>query len=128
MKIHRRPADFSNPAHRPIDVARRGIRDQDTSAKVSLEPDHASLGDPEAGGAGIATKGVGSTLNSSGERTFNLYDHLIVFDTDETTEQIGAAEVIDVRGVVANDQTFFQTVSDHLPIVTRFNTSGPDDD
>jgi hypothetical protein len=33
-----------------------------------------------------------------------------------------------VRGAVANDQTFFQTVSDHLPIVARFNTSGPDDD
>ena len=57
-KIHRRPADFSNPAHRPIDVTRRGIRDQDTTARVTLEPDHASLGDPEAGWAGLATKGA----------------------------------------------------------------------
>ncbi len=76
----------------------------------------------------IPTVGTGSTLNGSGERTSNLYDHLIVFDPNETTEQIGAAEVIDVRDAVVDDKTFFKTVSDHLPIVARFDTSGPDDD
>lgn len=46
----------------------------------------------------------------------------------DTTEQIGAAKVIDVRDAVVDDKTFFKTVSDRLPIVARFNTSGPDDD
>ena len=30
--------DFSNPAHRPIDLVRRGIHDRDASANVTLNP------------------------------------------------------------------------------------------
>jgi len=82
----------------------------------------------EAMGREVPTVGTGSTLNGSGQRTQNLYDHLLVFDGDETSELIGTAEVIDVRGEATNDEMFFDTVSDHLPIVARFNVSGPDDD
>ena len=82
----------------------------------------------DAIGREIPTVGTGSTLNGSGERTQNLYDHLLVNDSDATSEQIGSAEVIDVRSEAANNKLFFDTVSDHLPIVARFNTAGPDDD
>ena len=76
----------------------------------------------------IPTVGSGSTLNGSGDRTQNLYDHLIISDPDETGELIGTAEVIDVRDQSADNKTFFKTVSDHLPVVARFNTSVADDD
>ena len=82
----------------------------------------------DAIGREIATVGTGSTLNGSGERTQNLYDHLLVNDGDATSEQIGSAEVIDVRSEAATNKVFFDTVSDHLPIVARFNTAGSDDD
>ncbi|HUF10889.1 MAG TPA: hypothetical protein VMO47_16335, partial [Rhodothermales bacterium] len=82
----------------------------------------------EAIGREIPTVGTGSTLNGSGERTQNLYDHLIVNDSDATAEQIGSAEVIDVRAEAASNEVFFDTVSDHLPIVARFNLAGVDDD
>lgn len=82
----------------------------------------------EAIGREIPTVGTGSTLNGSGDRTQNLYDHLLVNDGDATSEQIGSAEVIDVRSEAATNKVFFDTVSDHLPIVVQFNTAGPDDD
>ncbi|MCK4819749.1 hypothetical protein KA005_28540, partial [bacterium] len=58
----------------------------------------------------------------------NLFDHLLVHDEEASSELIGNAEILDVRGEAANDQTFFQTVSDHLPIRIRVRASGPDDD
>ena len=76
----------------------------------------------------IPTVGSGSTLNGSGERTQNLYDHLIISDHDKTGELIGTAEVIDVRNQATDNKTFFKTVSDHLPVAARFNTSILDDD
>lgn len=42
----------------------------------------------------ISTLGTGSTLNGSGERAENLYDHLVLFDSAATGEIIGTAEVI----------------------------------
>ncbi|TVO69705.1 hypothetical protein [Sedimenticola selenatireducens] len=75
----------------------------------------------------VPTLGSGSTLNGQGERTGNLYDHLVVFDAAETKELIGSAEVIDVRNVATNPRKFFQTVSDHLPIMAKFRV-GTDDD
>jgi len=75
----------------------------------------------------VPTSGTGSTLNGSGERTGNLYDHLVVGDPAATTELVGSVEVLDVRGVAADNRTFFRTVSDHLPIMARFRV-GPDDD
>lgn len=77
---------------------------------------------------GDKTNGTGSTLNYSGERTGNLYDHLLVNDEGATSEMIGNAEVLDVRGEASSNQIFFQTVSDHLPIMVRMRASGPDDD
>ena len=67
-------------------------------------------------------------LNGAGEQTFNLYYHWIVFDPDETTGKIGAAKAIDMRGAIANDQAFLQTLSVRLPTVARFKTSDPDDE
>jgi endonuclease/exonuclease/phosphatase family metal-dependent hydrolase len=78
--------------------------------------------------AGDRTSGSGSTLNSSGGRTANLYDHLLVYDTDATAEMIGNAEVLDVRSKASSNASFYKTISDHLPIVVRMRSSGPDDD
>lgn len=82
----------------------------------------------EATGRGIPISGTGSTLNNQGQRTENLYDHLVVFDLAATAEIVGVPEIIDVRSVASDLRTFFQTISDHLPIVARFRTEGPDDD
>lgn len=75
----------------------------------------------------ISTEGTGSTLNSTGAVTSNVYDHLLVFDVTATHEQLEPARVLDVRHVAATNRAFFQTVSDHLPIVARFRII-PDDD
>lgn len=75
----------------------------------------------------INTVGTGSTLNSTGAITFNVYDHLVVFDAAATHEQIEPEKVLDVRNVAATNRAFFQTVSDHLPIVARFRIMADDD-
>lgn len=75
-----------------------------------------------------AMSGPGSTLNSSGERTQNIYDYILVHDAIATSEMTGVPMIIDVRGVVADRQTFVRTVSDHLPVVAVFKTDGDDDD
>jgi hypothetical protein len=74
------------------------------------------------------TTGTGSTLNSSGVRTANLYDHLLVSDGRATSELVMSAQVIDVRGKAATNKMFYKTVSDHLPIVGRFSRNRSDDD
>lgn len=72
--------------------------------------------------------GTGSTLNTTGGRTQNLYDHLLVHDDNENRELLGNGEVLDVVSKAATPRDFFKTVSDHLPIRALFNISGPDDD
>jgi hypothetical protein len=74
-----------------------------------------------------ATVGTGSTLNSEGTLTTNLYDHLVVFEASATGELVQPAGVLDLRGMASSNRVFFQTVSDHLPIVGRFRV-GVDDD
>jgi endonuclease/exonuclease/phosphatase family metal-dependent hydrolase len=74
------------------------------------------------------TAGEGSTLNTSGAITGNLYDHVLVGDVEATSEMMGDAKVLDVRGVAESPEVFYKTVSDHLPIVVEMDVSGPDDD
>ena len=74
------------------------------------------------------TTGTGSTLNSSGARTANLYDHLLVFDSHATSELIVPAQVLDVRKKASTNKAFYKTASDHLPIVGRFFRNRSDDD
>ena len=74
------------------------------------------------------TEGTGSTLNSQGGRTANLYDHLLVHDEAATAELEGNAVVLDELSQAASPKVFYQTVSDHLPIVVRMRSTGPDDD
>jgi len=74
------------------------------------------------------TTGTGSTLNSSGARTANLYDHLLVLDGHATSELVMPAQVLDVRKKASTNKTFYKTVSDHLPIVGRFFRNRSDDD
>jgi hypothetical protein len=78
--------------------------------------------------AGDRTTSTGWTLNSSGNRTLNLYDHLLIYDTNATSEMIGNAEVLDVRSKASSNAKFYQSVSDHLPIVVKMRSSGQDDD
>ena len=75
-----------------------------------------------------AGSGRGSTLNRRGERTDNLYDHLVVHDPGVSGELRGPAQVMDVRSVAASPEAFFQQVSDHLPIVVELDPSVADDD
>jgi hypothetical protein len=80
-----------------------------------------------AHGPQVRTLGTGTTLNSLGERTANLYDHLLLFDRAATTEMVGSPEVLDVREVAPSPRAFFRTVSDHLPIRAMFRTEADDD-
>jgi hypothetical protein len=74
------------------------------------------------------TSGTGSTLNITGSRTGNLYDHLLVDDPGASRELIGNARVLDVRGKAANPKAFYSTVSDHLPIRAYWLVAAADDD
>ena len=71
--------------------------------------------------------GTGSTLNSQGNRTTNLYDHLIVRSDIQTSERAGSLAVLDVRDAAASNRLFYSTISDHLPIVGVFNITIDDD-
>lgn len=44
----------------------------------------------------VETLGSGSTLNTLGERTANLYDHLLLFNRNATQEMVGSPEIMDV--------------------------------
>jgi len=74
------------------------------------------------------TTGTGSTLNLEGHVTVNLYDHLLLCDEVASAEFLGSARVLDVRQVAVTERVFYQTVSDHLPIVIEVRAGGPDDD
>lgn len=74
------------------------------------------------------TEGTGSTLNSEGERTANLYDHLLVHDDAASKELEGNAQVLDVIDQTVSPRIFYRTVSDYLPIAARWDRSGGDDD
>ncbi|MFH2044791.1 MAG: SH3 domain-containing protein [Pseudomonadota bacterium] len=76
----------------------------------------------------INTQGSGSTLNSDGQRTSNLYDHLVIYDKAASSEIICNPEVLDVMGSVSDGKVFYNTISDHLPIIAILSASGPDDD
>ncbi len=73
-------------------------------------------------------EGGGSTLNESGARTKNIYDYLLLHDSNSTSEMNEQPRILDVRVIAADDRTFYQTISDHLPVVASFRTDGPDDD
>ena len=75
----------------------------------------------------IDTSGSGSTMNSTGNVTTNVYDHIIASDPAATSEMLGPASIVDVRGVSASNRVFFQTVSDHLPIVVKLKVGADDD-
>lgn len=104
--------------------ARPGEIDLFVAGDFNLTPDVLK----EHSQAADKTTGTGSTLNSSGARTTNLYDHLLVFDTQATSELIMPAQVLDVRKKAATNKAFYKAASDHLPIVGRFFRNGPDDD
>lgn len=71
--------------------------------------------------------GTGSTLNTQGNRTANLYDHLIVRSDVQTSERSGRLVVLDIRGAATSNRIFYSTISDHLPIVGVFNITNDDD-
>jgi hypothetical protein len=79
-------------------------------------------------GAADRTEGSGSALNSNGDRTINLCDHILVHDEVATSEMVGNAVVLNRIGLAATPKIFYQTVSGHLPVMVRMRSSGPDDD
>ncbi|MFO7599440.1 MAG: SH3 domain-containing protein [Candidatus Desulfacyla sp.] len=78
--------------------------------------------------SGDRTQGSGSTLNTQGELTDNLYDHVLVHDEAASDELVGNAHVLDARDSVDTPKEFYDRVSDHLPIVISVQAGGPDDD
>ncbi len=74
------------------------------------------------------TVGSGSTLNSKGVRTKNMYDHLLILNAQATGELVLPAQVLDVRSKASSNKSFYKTMSDHLPIMGRFVRDTVDDD
>jgi uncharacterized protein YgiM (DUF1202 family) len=109
---------------------------QSMASAVSGEKDLYIIGDfnltpdilADTVSAADRTNGTGSTLNSRGMRTSNLYGHLLVYDEDASQELQGNAEVIDVVSMSSSPKAFYKTVSDHLPIVVTMECGGADDD
>jgi hypothetical protein len=104
--------------------ARPGEADLFVAGDFNLTPEVLKEHSPAAD----KTTGTGSTLNSSGVRTANLYDHLLVRDSHATSELVVPAQVLDVRKKASTNKMFYKTVSDHLPIVGRFIRNRSDDD
>ena len=104
--------------------ARPGERDLIIAGDFNLIP----LQMEKALGRRPRLSGAGSTLNSHGERTKNVYDYLLVHDLDATSEMTGRPRIIDVRHFAADNLSFRQSVSDHLPVVAVLMTDGEDDD
>lgn len=104
-------------------AAQPGERDLIIAGDFNLVPADLAATIPQP----VRTIGTGSTLNGTGALTSNLYDHLVAFDLAATTEMIAPDEIIDVRGEAASQKTFFDTVSDHLPLVARFRIDADDD-
>lgn len=117
-------ADNIDVVFAAIQAARTGERDIIIVGAFNLAP--AQLQDVVE--ARVRTQGAGSTLSRDGELTTNLYDHMLVFDEEATSEVIDSPQVIDVRGYATRIQEFYETCSDHLPILLRLRASGPDDD
>jgi endonuclease/exonuclease/phosphatase family metal-dependent hydrolase len=69
---------------------------------------------------------TGSTLTDAGHISGNLIDHVIVGSRTSTSEA-GPALVLDVRSAAATFPAFRETVSNHLPVMTRFTVSVDDD-
>jgi len=105
-------------------AARPGERDVWMLGDYNLVPAElaralAVTDDTEAGG--------GSTLRSTGARTPNLYDHLVVSDVAASPELRGKAHVLDVLDVASTPADFYRNVSDHLPIVVEVAATSDDD-
>lgn len=105
-------------------AARPGEEDLLLIGDINLTPLHLSA----ATSLLDFTVGEGSTLNSAGQVTSNLYDHLLLRSLTFTPELRAPAEVLDVRDVVQDGATFYRSVSDHLPLRVIVTFDGPDDD
>ena len=105
-------------------AAQPGERDLLLAGDFNLVPDHlqAVISVP------VTTEGSGSTVNSRGAVTTNVYDHILIHDTDATQERIDTPHVLNVIGVATSPKGFYRTMSDHLPVALTLDASGPDDD
>lgn len=100
-----------------------GERDLLVAGDFNLRPTDLAMVVTEAD----ATVGSGSTLNSAGDITTNLYDHVLLLEPSATTELIQPATILDLRPLAQTRQAFFRTVSDHLPLIARFRVVADDD-
>jgi hypothetical protein len=73
------------------------------------------------------TRGEGSTLDTQGRVSGNLYDHLLAHDQAAERALCDDAEVLDVRGEAFDLSAFRDQVSDHLPLVAHLHVSADDD-
>lgn len=65
---------------------------------------------------GDLVAGTGSTLSTTGAVSSNQYDHVLVMPDEPLASKLAPAVTLDVRDTATSARTFFQTVSDHLPI------------
>lgn len=72
-------------------------------------------------------RGKGSTLDENARITDHLYDQLVVWDGRASGELGASAEVLDVRALGGDVESFVREVSDHLPIRVRVATERDDD-
>jgi hypothetical protein len=105
-------------------VTRPGERDLLVAGDFNLATDDVRGANKIA----VVTRGDGSTLNIRGERTDDLYDHILIADPSATREMLTLAEALDVRPRAGSNAEFLRLVSDHLPVVIRLRALGPDDD
>lgn len=73
------------------------------------------------------TRGQGSTLNTRGDISDHLYDHLLAWGDTANRALLDDAAVIDVRAEASTPATYRAQISDHLPIVARLHLTTDDD-
>lgn len=107
-----------------MEKARPGEKDIFIAGDFNLVP--AKL--KQAVSQAVNTRGSGSTLNKEGQRTTNLYDHFLVYSDTDSSEIVSIPAIFDVRNQASTNKLFYQTISDHLPLVVQISTAGADDD
>lgn len=105
-------------------AAKPGEKDLIIAGDFNLKPNELSA----ETGMQVVTVGTGSTLNTSGNRTANQYDHMLIYNFTATSEKITNPTLLDILSITSDGKEFYDTISDHLPIVANFRTIGPDDD
>lgn len=117
-------ADHIDDVFAAVQAMRQGERDIILAGTFNLAPEHLQ----DAIEVRVRTLGQGSILDSNGELTGNLHDHMLILDEYSTIEMIDPPNILDVREAALSNREFYETCGDHLPVIMRLRALGPDDD